>query len=105
MASNYTENFGLCQWEATDQVLRTEFNEDNAKLDAALSALETALKTQGNTQAEQANTITQHTDAIAKLGNCQLYTTSYSGNGKYGSANKNSLKFPKQPVLMMIFLQ
>lgn len=37
MASNYTENYGLCQWEATDQVLRTEFNEDNAKIDAALS--------------------------------------------------------------------
>lgn len=36
MASNYTENFGLCQWEATDQVLRTEFNEDTAKIDAAL---------------------------------------------------------------------
>ncbi len=36
MASNYTENFSLCQWEATDQVLRTEFNEDNTKIDAAL---------------------------------------------------------------------
>ena len=22
MASNYTENYGLCQWEATDHVLR-----------------------------------------------------------------------------------
>ena len=39
MASNYTENYGLCQWEATDQVLRTEFNEDNAKMDAALNVL------------------------------------------------------------------
>ena len=37
MASNYTENYGLCQWEATDQVLRTEFNEDHAKIDAVLS--------------------------------------------------------------------
>lgn len=40
MASNYTENYGLCQWEATDQVLRTEFNEDNVKLEEALSDLE-----------------------------------------------------------------
>ena len=38
MASNYTEHYGLCQWEATDQVLRTEFNEDNRKIEAALSA-------------------------------------------------------------------
>ena len=36
MASNYTENYGLCQWEATDQVLRTDFNEDNAKIEAAI---------------------------------------------------------------------
>lgn len=40
MASNYTENYGLCQWEATDQVLRTDFNEDNAKIEAALAGLE-----------------------------------------------------------------
>ena len=40
MASNYTENYGLCQWEATDQVLRTDFNGDNAKVEAALANLE-----------------------------------------------------------------
>ena len=37
MASNYTDNYQLCQWEATDQVQRTEFNADNAKIDAALA--------------------------------------------------------------------
>lgn len=37
MASNYTEHYGLCQWEATDQVLREEFNQDNQKLDEALA--------------------------------------------------------------------
>ena len=42
MASNYTENYGLCQWEATDQVLRTDFNGDNAKLEDALTELEAA---------------------------------------------------------------
>ena len=40
MASNYTEHYGLCQWEATDQVLRTDFNGDNAKVEAALASLE-----------------------------------------------------------------
>ena len=39
MASNYTENYGLCQWEATDGVLRTDFNEDNTKIDTALKGL------------------------------------------------------------------
>ena len=37
MASNYTEHYGLCQWEATDAVQRVEFNADNAKVDAALA--------------------------------------------------------------------
>lgn len=35
-----TENYGLCQWEETDLVRRTDFNGDNAKLDAALARLE-----------------------------------------------------------------
>ena len=54
MASNYTEHYGLCQWEATDQVLREEFNADNAKLDAALSQMPyvkiASLKTQQDTE-------------------------------------------------------
>ena len=40
MASNYTENYGLCQWEAGDNFVRTEFNQDNARIDAALAAAE-----------------------------------------------------------------
>lgn len=39
MASNHTQNYGLCQWEATDQVLRTDFNEDNQRIDAAIKDL------------------------------------------------------------------
>ena len=52
MASNYTEHYGLCQWEATDGVLRTEFNEDNRKVDEALNAR-----------------------------NCLVWTTTYTGDG------------------------
>ena len=43
MATNYTTNYDLCQWESTDQVLRTDFNADNAKIDAALFALDSAM--------------------------------------------------------------
>lgn len=39
MASGQTQYYGLSQWEATDQVIRTDFNADNAKIDAALRAL------------------------------------------------------------------
>ena len=51
MASNYTENYGLCQWEATDQVLRTEFNEGNAKVDEALKELADAAINEASTRA------------------------------------------------------
>ena len=39
MATNYTTNYQLNQWEPTDQVQRTDFNADNAKIDAALAVL------------------------------------------------------------------
>lgn len=52
MSTNYTESFDLCQWEPVDQVQRVDFNADNAKVDAALTAR-----------------------------NCQIYMTSYTGTG------------------------
>ena len=39
MAGSYTEHYQLSQWQPQDRVLRTEFNQDNAKLDGALHAL------------------------------------------------------------------
>lgn len=51
MASNYTEHYGLCQWEATDQVLREEFNEGNRKVDEALKELDDQVKTKAEQEA------------------------------------------------------
>ena len=39
MATNHTTNYELSQWLSTDQVLRTDFNADNVKLDTALNSL------------------------------------------------------------------
>lgn len=36
MSTNHTANYSLSQWEPTDQVLRADFNADNAKIDEAL---------------------------------------------------------------------
>ena len=36
MATNQTTNYQLNQWEPTDQVLRTDFNADNAKIEQAI---------------------------------------------------------------------
>ena len=39
MATNQTTNYQLNHWEPTDAVQRVEFNQDNAKVDAALKSL------------------------------------------------------------------
>lgn len=75
MASNYTENYQLCQWEATDQVQRTEFNADNAKVDVALAALETALTAR----------------------NCQIDDVNYTGTG----STSRVYYFTRQPILVL----
>lgn len=60
MATNHTTNYQLCQWEATDKVLRTDFNQDNQKIDAALAGLRdrgllVPLKTVVTTQSNQSS--------------------------------------------------
>lgn len=77
MASNYTENYGLCQWEATDQVLREEFNQDNKKVDEALK------EAAGVAQAAQelagiAQTLAQEAYSPE---NSPFVVGSYTGNG------------------------
>ena len=61
MASNYTENYGLCQWEAGDSFVRTEFNQDNARLDEALNQLAVGLagKAEQSDLAQAVSTLTQ----------------------------------------------
>lgn len=39
MATNYTENYKLCQWDGGDKVNREEFNQDNSRIEAGLSEL------------------------------------------------------------------
>lgn len=66
MASGQTQYYELNQWEGRDQVLRTEFNADNARIDRALHEL--------------------------RARNCQLYMLTYTGTGSGG----RSFTFPHQ---------
>ena len=104
MASNYTEHYDLCQWAATDQVQRTDFNADNAKIDAALAAKADVsdLEALENVMDELTVKGTALENQIAMCGNCKLYTTSYTGTGTHGSNNPNSITFPKLPYLAVI---
>ena len=92
MASNYTENYGLCQWEATDQVLREEFNQDQAKIDEALKAL-----ADKNTALESAITVVS-----AGAGNCQMELITYTGTGTYGEGNPTQITFSILPDVFIV---
>ena len=78
MASNYTTNYELPIWAADDAFLRTEFNDANQKIDAALGAL------------------------AQSAGNCRIVTGSYTGTGEYGSAHPNTLTFDGPPLVLMV---
>ena len=92
MSTNHTTNYNLNQWEAADKVLRTEFNADNAKIDAALKA-----------NADAVDSLeTQLVSGLAGKGNCQLWTTSYVGDDQVTYNSNNRITFPKLPVLVII---
>ena len=77
MASNYTSSYQLCQWEAEDKVLRTDFNADNQKIDAALGGMATK------------------TELAQKA---QLVTGTYTGDGS--ASRIISLGFRPKAVLL-----
>ena len=107
MASNYTTNYRLCQWEASDKVLRTEFNADNAKIDAAIKAVDDRLttvaagKVSTSELAALKNTVTSQGTALS-LRNCRFVTGSYTGTGEYGVSAPNSLTFQQKPVFLCV---
>ena len=95
MSTNHTTNYNLNQWLATDQVLRTEFNADNSKIDAALKnlsnqdkALEEALNAQGV--------------EIGKLGNCEIGFVEYISNHTYGPDHPTRITFPRRPMAFIV---
>lgn len=109
---NKTENYALNQWDAQDKVQRADFNADNVRLDAALSglaaadgAINTALSGKADVSALSAlsQTVSGHTSALALKGNCQIWTTTYTGTGGFGVDYPNRITFPKKPLLVMIY--
>ena len=104
MSSQKTEHYESNQWLATDQVLRTDFNADNAKIDAALNTLAGQVSGKADGEAFQAlsGTVAGHTAAIAQLGNCEIDLFTYTGNGQYGSGNPTYISFSRSPMFFLI---
>lgn len=78
MPSNYTTNYQLNQWEAGDKVERVDFNADNAKIDAAVKAVDQAREALGNTVAALQTTVARKQDAASAV---KFVTGSYTGDG------------------------
>ena len=98
MASNYTEHYELCQWEATDQVQRTDFNADNAKVDAALDALAglVAEKADGDDLAALSETVAE---VSAGMGNCDMELLTYTGGG---GGSPKMITFSQVPDMYLV---
>ena len=101
MASNYTEHYDLCQWEATDAVQRVEFNADNAKIDAALATLSEAVngKAEASALADKADVAAlEEVEALA-LGRAEIRLGTYVGNGE--ASQLIQLGFKPKAVLVL----
>ncbi|MCI8304115.1 MAG: hypothetical protein HFF52_05745 [Lawsonibacter sp.] len=92
MSSKHTPNYNLSQWESEDKVLRTDFNADNAKIDAGLRALDTG-------KADK-STVTALGSQLAALEarTLRLATGSYTGAG----TNSRTVSFPFPPKFVWI---
>ena len=98
VASNYTTNYQLNQWEAGDQVLRTEFNQDNQKID-------TALKSNAEAIAAEVAARTALETVVGQCGNCSVVYGSYAGNGLAGASYPNTLTFSGKPLAVFLMPQ
>lgn len=92
---NRTTHYQLSQWEAEDQVRRTDFNEDNAKLDAALAGLQTEVGKKAETAA-----LTALQTAVNGKGNCRMVYGSYVGDGDRDATISLTTGFPPKLVLV-----
>ena len=93
-----TTNYKLPQWVKADQIKMDDFNGAFANIDAALKANADAAAGAASAAAVTALAL----DVGAGGKNCRVAFGSYTGTGKYGSANPNTLTFPIKPVLVVI---
>lgn len=89
MATNHTANYNLSQWETGDLIQRTDFNGDNAKIDAALKG--------------HADGLAGAMKAIGSGGHtCRIYTGSYEGAGTSSSMSPIKIAVPFYPVAIIV---
>ena len=97
-AMGKTANYGLPKWEKSDFIKMDDFNAAFGKIDETLKANADAVAAKA-----EAETVTAIAQALGSGGqNCRIAWGSYTGNGKYGSANPTSLTFDFKPMVVFI---
>ena len=91
---NRTTNYNLCQFEETDRVRRTDFNEDNAKIDAAVKAVDRRVDGLEASKADKAAL------AAVEAKISRIVTGTYAGTG--GSSGVRRISLPGRPKLVLI---
>ena len=91
---NRTNNYNLCQFEETDRVRRTDFNEDNAKIDGAGKA--------GDRRVDGLEASKADKSALAAVDAkiSRIVTGTYAGTG--GSSGVRRISLPGRPKLVLI---
>ena len=127
-----TKNYNLNQWEPADPIRRTDFNADNAAIDAALAgnakalsdyktandaavarkadktalaALEQSVDDDLAAQSQQlGGEIAALAAALGSGGsNCRVTHGSYVGNGKSGKSDMTGVETGFKPVLLVLY--
>ena len=94
MPSSQTPNYNLNQWSKDDRVLMEDFNADNAKIDAAIKAVEAKADTKAD-----ASALAGAANRITQLEQPRFYIGGYTGDGN----SSRTISLPWAPVLMILF--
>ena len=94
-----TINYALPKWKKSDFIQMDDFNDAFAKLDTALKA-EADARAAADSTASKALSALEQTVTTSKL--CRIKYGSYTGNGKSGKADPNTLSCDFYPVLLII---
>lgn len=94
-----TKNYALPKWKKSDFIQMDDFNDAFAKLDTALKAEADARAAADSTASKALSALEQ---AVTKSKLCRIKYGSYTGNGKSGKADPNTLSCDFYPVLLII---
>lgn len=94
-----TKNYALPKWKKSDFIQMDDFNDAFAKLDTALKAEADARAAADSTASKALSTLEQ---TVTKSKLCRIKYGSYTGNGKSGKADPNTLSCDFYPVLLII---